>query len=117
MAKNQSFAGLKVVLDCANGVFFEIMPNIFRSLGAEVITNAINPNGKNINFDCGSMHPQKMMQLVKDNNAQIGIAVDGDGDRIIVCNEKGEKISSEQIIGFLADYLQNIGELKGRAVV
>lgn len=109
--------GLKVVLDCANGVFSEIMPQVYRELGAEVTTLACEPDGLNINRDCGSMHPQNMMEKVKEIKADLGIAVDGDGDRIIVCNDNGEKINSEQIIGFLAQYLDLRGELKGRAVV
>lgn len=115
--ENNPLKGLKVVLDCANGVFSKIMPDIFREFGADVVAMACEPNGLNINFECGSVHPQKMMELVKDIKADLGIAVDGDGDRIIVCNEKGEKINSEQIIGFLAQYLDSIGKLNGRAVV
>lgn len=114
---SQPLKGLKVVLDCANGVFSKIMPQVYKDFGAEVIAMACEPDGLNINRDCGSMHPQKMMERVKAEKADLGIAVDGDGDRIIVCNEKGEKVNSEQIIGFLADYLDSIGELKGRAVV
>ena len=114
---SQPLKGLKVILDCANGVFSKIMPQVYKDFGAEVIAMACEPDGLNINRDCGSMHPQKMMERVKAEQADLGIAVDGDGDRIIVCNEKGEKINSEQIIGFLADYLDSIGALKGRAVV
>lgn len=114
---SQPLKGLKVVLDCANGVFSKIMPQVYKDFGAEVIAMACEPDGLNINRDCGSMHPQKMMEKVKAEKADLGIAVDGDGDRIIVCNEKGEKVNSEQIIGFLADYLDSIGALKGRAVV
>lgn len=114
---SQPLKGLKVVLDCANGVFSKIMPQVYKDFGAEVIAMACEPDGLNINRDCGSMHPQKMMERVKVEKADLGIAVDGDGDRIIVCNEKGEKVNSEQIIGFLADYLDSIGELRDRAVV
>ena len=113
----QPLSGLKVVLDCANGVFSAIMPEVYRELGAEVISMSCEPDGTNINKDCGSMHPQKMMAKVVDSGADLGIAVDGDGDRIIVCDEKGQKVNSEQVIGFLAEYLEQKGELKGRAVV
>lgn len=109
--------GLKVVLDCANGAFSEIMPQVYKDLGAEVIVNANKPNGVNINLDCGSMHPEKMMELVKANQADLGIAVDGDGDRIIVSDDKGNKVKSEEVIGFLAKYMDEQGLLKGRAVV
>ena len=113
----QPLSGLKVVLDCANGVFSAIMPEVYRELGAEVISMSCEPDGTNINKDCGSMHPQKMMSKVVESGADLGIAVDGDGDRIIVCDEKGQKVNSEQVIGFLAEYLEQKGELKGRAVV
>lgn len=113
----QLLSGLKVVLDCANGVFSAIMPEVYRELGAEVISMSCEPDGTNINKDCGSMHPQKMMAKVVESGADLGIAVDGDGDRIIVCDEKGQKVNSEQVIGFLAEYLEQKGELKGRAVV
>lgn len=113
----QPLSGFKVVLDCANGVFSAIMPEVYRELGAEVISMSCEPDGTNINKDCGSMHPQKMMAKVVESGADLGIAVDGDGDRIIVCDEKGQKVNSEQVIGFLAEYLEQKGELKGRAVV
>lgn len=113
----QPLSGLKVVLDCANGVFSAIMPEVYLELGAEVISMSCEPDGTNINKDCGSMHPQKMMAKVVESGADLGIAVDGDGDRIIVCDEKGQKVNSEQVIGFLAEYLEQKGELKGRAVV
>lgn len=76
--------GLRVVLDCANGVFADIMPQVFKDLGAGVITLGNRPDGYNINKDCGSQHPEKMFETVRDAHAHLGIAVDGDGDRIIV---------------------------------
>lgn len=113
MKSGASLNGLKIVLDCANGVFSQIMPEVYQELGAEIVTLACSPNGLNINKDCGSMHPQNMMNKVKEVKADLGIAVDGDGDRIIVCNDKGEKVASEQIIAFLAQNMQ----LNDRAVV
>ena len=80
-------SGLRVVLDCANGVFSKILPEVFKSLGAGIIVIGNEPNGKNINLDCGSQHTAKMIETVKNAHAQLGIAVDGDGDRIIVCDE------------------------------
>lgn len=109
--------GLKIVLDCANGVFSEIMPEVFKDLGAGVVALSASPDGYNINKNCGSVHPEMMMQEVVVNKAALGIAVDGDGDRIIVCDELGKKISSEQIIAFLAKYFHEKDLLKGRAVV
>ena len=109
--------GLRVVLDCANGVFADIMPQVFKDLGAGVITLGNRPDGCNINKDCGSQHPEKMFETVRDAHAHLGIAVDGDGDRIIVCNEKGEKVASEQLIAFLAETLKEEGKYNGNAVV
>ena len=118
MAKDsQPLAGMKIVLDCANGCFSEIMPEVFKQFGAGVEVMANCPDGLNINRDCGSTHPQAMMKKVIETGSVMGIAVDGDGDRIIVCNDKGGKIASEQVIGYLAQYLDKTGKLNGRAVV
>lgn len=99
--------GLRVVLDCANGAFSKIMPQIFKDLGAGVITLADAPDGYNINKDCGSQHTEKMQQVVTDSHAHLGIAVDGDGDRIIICDENGTRIEGDQIIAFLATYFKH----------
>lgn len=109
--------GLRVVLDCANGAFSKIMPQIFKDLGAGVITLADAPDGYNINKDCGSQHTEKMQQVVTDSHAHLGIAVDGDGDRIIICDENGTRIEGDQIIAFLATYFKHENMLKGNAVV
>lgn len=109
--------GLRVVLDCANGVFSKIMPQIFKDLGAGVITLSNTPNGYNINKDCGSQHTENLQKVVVESKAHIGIAVDGDGDRIIICDENGNRIDGDQIIAFLATYFHEHNMLKGNAVV
>lgn len=109
--------GLRVVLDCANGVFSEIMPKVFMELGAGVIAIGNKPDGWNINRDCGSQHVEKMVEAVCGAHAQLGIAVDGDGDRIIVCDEKGVRLDGDQVIAFLGQYLKGKSRLKGNAVV
>ena len=109
-------SGLRVVLDCANGVFSKIMPEVFKGLGAGVIVIGNEPNGKNINLDCGSQHTAKMIETVKNAHAQLGIAVDGDGDRIIVCDELGNRLDGDQIIAFMGKCLKEQGRLKGDAV-
>lgn len=114
---DHALQGLRVVLDCANGAFSEIMPQIFKDLGAGVITLANQPDGYNINQDCGSQHTGHMQQVVIDSHAHVGIAVDGDGDRIIICDEKGQRIDGDQIIAYLATYLKEEGLLKGNAAV
>lgn len=109
--------GLRVVLDCANGVFSKIMPQIFKDLGAGVITLSDAPDGYNINKDCGSQHTENLQKVVVESNAHLGIAVDGDGDRIIICDELGNRIDGDQIIAFLATYFYEHKMLKGNSVV
>ena len=109
--------GLRVVLDCANGVFSGVMPQVFKDLGAGVIALGNEPDGYNINRDCGSQHPQKMFETVLGSHAHLGIAVDGDGDRIIVCDENGKKIASEQLMAFIAKTMKEEGKYRGNALV
>ena len=109
--------GLRVVLDCANGVFSTILPRMFMELGAGVIAIGNEPNGCNINQDCGSQHIEKMTETVVGSHAQLGIAVDGDGDRIIICDEKGNRLDGDQIIAFLGKYCVENKLLKGGSVV
>ena len=110
-----SLKGMKIVADCANGVFSDILPEVLRNLGAEVVEVGITPNGVNINRDCGSQHPEAMLEAIVKNNADLGVAVDGDGDRIKVGDNNGKLIKSEQLMAFLATYMQEIGENKNRA--
>lgn len=109
------FKGLKVVVDCANGCFYDILPEVLQNLGAEVIALGVEPDGLNINRDCGSQHVEAMLEKVKESKADIGIAVDGDGDRIKICDNNGNLIKSEQLMAFLAQVLEQSGENKGRA--
>ena len=86
------------MLDCANGAAYNTAPHVFSELGAEVIVLNDKPDGLNINLDCGAMHPEKMMAVVKKEKADIGIALDGDADRVIVCDEKGKSVDGDHII-------------------
>lgn len=97
--------GMRIVLDCANGAGYKIAPMIFRELGAEVITLGVEPNGQNINFECGSLHPEKCVENVLKYRADIGICLDGDADRIILVNREGEVIDGDQLIGMFAKLL------------
>lgn len=108
--------GLRVVIDCANGVFSEIMPKVFVKLGAGVIAIGNHPDGYNINKDCGSQHVENMVETVKNSKAHLGIAVDGDGDRILICDENGERLDGDQIIAFFGKYFKENNKLKGNAV-
>jgi len=114
--KNFNLKKLKIVLDCANGAGYKAGPKLFRSLGAKVITIGTEPNGLNINKNCGSTFPNKIQSAVKKYKAHIGIALDGDADRIIICDEKGKIIDGDQIIAMLATRWRKKRLLKGGVV-
>ena len=93
---------MKIVLDCANGAGYKSGPKMIKSLGAKLIVIGNNPNGLNINKNCGSTFPKKLRSKLKKHKAHIGISLDGDADRIIMCDEKGSIIDGDQIIAALA---------------
>ena len=115
-SKEFNLRGLRIVIDCANGAGYKAGPELLRSLGAKVISIGINPNGLNINNNCGSTYPNKIKFAVKKNNAHLGISLDGDADRIIICDEKGNIIDGDQIIAALATRWKNKKMLKGGVV-
>ncbi|MDO4162391.1 MAG: phosphoglucosamine mutase [Pseudomonadota bacterium] len=117
IAAGNTLQGMKIVLDSANGAFSAIMPEVYRRLGAEIISLADSPDGYNINRDCGSQHTEKLCQTVVESHSRLGIAVDGDGDRIIVCDEKGNRLNGDQIIAYLATYFKQHNLLKGNTAV
>ncbi len=100
-----------VVLDCANGAAYKLAPLLLRELGAEVIELGVSPNGTNINANSGALYPQVAAQAVLDSGAEIGISLDGDADRVILCDEKGEKVDGDQIMGICALELAKQGKL------
>ncbi len=104
MPKSVSLNGLSIVLDCANGATYHIAPNVFRELGAKVTTLGIEPDGLNINRDCGSTHPQKLAARVLETKADLGIAFDGDGDRLIMVDHKGEEVDGDELLYIIARY-------------
>jgi phosphoglucosamine mutase len=108
---------LKVVLDCANGATAEAAPLLFRRIGAQVITVFDRPDGKNINLDCGSQHPEALAQKVLEVQAHVGLAFDGDGDRLISVDEKGEPLTGDQMLAILAKMLKDQGRLEKDLVV
>ena len=115
--KNRSLSGLRIVLDCANGAAYSMAPSIFRELGAEVIAVSTEPNGQNINLDCGALHPENLSRLVRQYRADAGIALDGDADRVIFSDAEGVIVDGDRIIGMVAlDYKQR-NRLAGGAVV
>lgn len=117
LAPANALAGMKIVTDSANGAFSGIMPKVYRKLGAEVISLADQPNGTNINQDCGSQHTENLCKTVVESHSQLGVAVDGDGDRIIVCDEKGNRLNGDQIIAYLTTYFKQHNMLKNNSAV
>lgn len=97
-----SFASLRIVLDCANGACYKVSPEIFQELGAEVITLGVNPDGYNINQECGSTHPELIQEEVIKHRADYGISLDGDGDRVILVDEKGNILDGDDLLYILA---------------
>lgn len=114
--KRNTLAGLKIVIDCANGAAYKVAPTVLWELGAELIIINNNPDGFNINSKCGSTYPESMQQKVKEIGADFGIALDGDADRAIMCDEKGNIIDGDQVIGAIAANWQERGLLKGGGV-
>lgn len=115
--KKQSLDGLHIVLDCANGATYGVAPYVFEELGAKVTPLSINPDGKNINHNCGALHPEAMAEKVKEIGADIGIALDGDGDRLIVCDEKGRVVDGDHLMAICAKDLMKKRKLKKKTLV
>ena len=109
--------GLKIVVDCANGAAYKVAPTVFWELGAEVISVGVKPDGFNINKQCGSLHPEELCALVKQHNAHLGIALDGDADRVLICDETGKMIDGDQVMALIAGHWQKTQQLSGGAVV
>ncbi|RIY31633.1 phosphoglucosamine mutase [Psittacicella melopsittaci] len=109
--------GLKVVVDCANGATYHIAPSVFQELGAEVIAIANQPNGININENCGSTHLNTLINKVLDTKADLGIAFDGDGDRVMMVTSEGQVVDGDQILYILAAYEHATNKLAGKGVV
>ena len=112
-----SFEGLKVVVDCANGAAYKVAPDVLWELGADVIAMNVEPNGFNINEQCGSTYPAGMCERVKAEGAHLGIALDGDADRLILCDENGQIIDGDQIMALITRNWASRGILKGGGLV
>lgn len=114
---SQSFAGLKIVLDCAHGAAYELAPEVFRALGAEVATIGAEPNGLNINAGVGSTHPELLAAKVRELGADLGLAFDGDADRLIAIDENGEEVDGDYILCICGDAMRRAGRLSKDTVV
>ncbi len=114
--KNFSLKGMRLVIDCANGAGYKSAPKILSDLGAKVYAIGVNPNGLNINYKCGSTYPQVLKKYVKKFKANLGISLDGDADRVIMCDEKSQIIDGDQIIAMIAKRWKRKKILKGGVV-
>jgi phosphoglucosamine mutase len=112
LAYDYDLDGMRIVLDCANGAGYKVTPMMFHELGAEVFPLGISPNGENINKNCGSLHPEAARAEVLKYRADIGVCIDGDGDRVTVIDEEGTIVDGDKLIGLFAKLLLSRGELK-----
>ncbi len=115
--KDLTLHGMRIVLDCANGAAYKVAPTILDELGAEVITINNKPDGYNINDNCGALHPRQVGKIVKEYRADIGIALDGDADRLVVVDNEGKVVDGDKLLGALTLFLKEEKTLKGDACV
>jgi len=111
-----SFSGLKIVIDCANGATYKVAPSVFRELGAEVVVLSAQPNGLNINDNCGSTHMDQLQAAVLTEHADLGIAFDGDGDRVLMVDHTGAIVDGDELLFIIARDLHERGKLQGGVV-
>ncbi len=115
--KAQTLGGLTIAVDCANGAAYRVAPTVLWELGAKLVPVGVAPDGFNINRDCGSTVPEAVAKAVVENGADIGIALDGDADRVVMCDETGAPIDGDQIIAMVAEHFHAAGRLSGGGVV
>lgn len=115
--KELDLKGIKIVLDCAHGAGYKVAPLVLTELGAKVTVIGDEPNGTNINENCGALHPQAMCEMVRKTNSHLGIAIDGDADRLILCDEKGELVDGDSVLALSALELKREGKLAKNTVV
>lgn len=117
LPKNLKLSGLRIVIDCANGAAYKVAPEALWELGAEVIKIGVEPNGRNINLKCGSTAPELLVDKVKEYRADIGIALDGDADRVVIVDEKGQIVDGDQLMAVIAESWHRRGKLSAGGVV
>ena len=115
--KGMTLDGIKVVIDCAHGAAYRVATTVLRELGALVSTMGVNPDGKNINLDCGSTFPERMCEMVRSESADIGIALDGDADRVVIADEQGHLLDGDQLMALVAGQMDSRGQLRGAGLV
>ena len=117
MPDDFSLDGLRIVVDCANGATHDVAPRLMKELGADLEVCSAQPDGKNINQNCGSQHPEGVQELVRRHHADLGLAFDGDGDRLIAVDERGAIVTGDQIMAVCAGFMKENGQLKNNRVV
>jgi phosphoglucosamine mutase len=117
LERNVSLSGLKVVVDCANGAAYRVAPAALWELGANVVALGINPDGRNINRECGSTVPETICRKVRESGANVGIALDGDADRVVIADENGQVVDGDQILAVIAESWRDTAKLRGSGVV
>jgi phosphoglucosamine mutase len=117
LPRNISLSGLKVVVDCAHGAAYRVAPAALWELGAEVVALGVNPDGRNINRECGSTVPETICRKVRESGAHIGIALDGDADRVVISDENGHVVNGDQILAVIAGSWRDASRLRGERVV
>ena len=115
--RSRSLKGLRIAIDCANGAGYKVAPTTLYELGAEVFRVGVDPNGTNINAECGSTHPSTLQEAVKTYRCDVGIALDGDADRVLICDEKGQIVDGDQIMCMIAKDWADKGLLAGGGIV
>jgi phosphoglucosamine mutase len=115
--RQRTLDGVKIVVDCAHGAAYQVAPRVFEELGAQVIELGVKPNGRNINEGCGAMHPEGLSEEVRRHKAAVGVALDGDADRLILCDELGRVVDGDQVMAILGTRMLASGTLPGGAVV
>ncbi len=117
LPRNLRFDGLRIVVDCANGAGYRVAPDVFWELGAEVIKIGVEPNGRNINYKCGSTAPDALIDKVREVRADIGVALDGDADRVVIVDEKGQIVDGDQLMAVIAESWHRRGKLAAGGIV
>ncbi len=117
LERNVSLNGLKAVVDCANGAAYRVAPAALWELGAEVVALGVNPDGRNINRECGSTVPETICRKVRESGADVGIALDGDADRVVIADEKGRVVDGDQMLAVIAASWKDASRLRGKGIV
>jgi phosphoglucosamine mutase len=117
LPKNLKLSGLRIVIDCAHGAAYKVAPEALWELGAEVIKIGVDPNGRNINYKCGSTSPEALIDKVREVRADIGIALDGDADRVVIVDEKGQIVDGDQLMAVIAESWNRRGKLSAGGIV